>query len=137
MIGDWRPKEVVLYMSSWNPDIWVHKGHAKLNMFPVFLNKLRAYTVNSLSLTVELTTPKKCTFIQFFENSYLTTKPNNFDTNCQSNSESYDQHSFFWTKFRGSQNFLFTLEGFFFWGERVLWGWLPGPFGFWILDFWI
>ena len=46
-------------------------------------------------------------------NSHLTTKLHNFDIKCHSNSESYDQHGFFGTKFRGGQNFLFTLSGFF------------------------
>ena len=42
-------------------------------------------------------------------NSHLTTKPYNFDIKCPSNSESYDQHGFFGTKFRGSQDFLLTV----------------------------
>ena len=46
-------------------------------------------------------------------NSHLTTKPYNFDNKCQSNSESYDQHGFFGTKFRGGQNCLLTVGGFF------------------------
>ena len=48
-------------------------------------------------------------------NSRLTTKPRNFDIKCQSNSESYDRHSFYGTKFRGGPIFflLFT-EGSFF-----------------------
>ena len=46
-------------------------------------------------------------------NSHLTTKPYNFDIKCQSNSESYDQHSFFVTKFRGGQNFLLTVVSLF------------------------
>ena len=45
-------------------------------------------------------------------NSHLTTKPYNFDIKCQGNSESYDQHGFFGTKFRGGQNFLITVGGF-------------------------
>ena len=46
-------------------------------------------------------------------NSHLTTKPYNFDIKFQSNSESYDQHGFFGTKFRGGQNFLLTVGSFF------------------------
>ena len=46
-------------------------------------------------------------------NSHLTTKPYNFDIKCQSNSESYDRHGFFGTKFRGGQNFLLMVGGFF------------------------
>ena len=46
-------------------------------------------------------------------NNHLTTKPYNFDIKCQSNSESYDQHGFFGTKFRGGQNFLITVGGFY------------------------
>ena len=34
-------------------------------------------------------------------NSHLTTKPSNFDIKCHINSESYDRHGFFATKFRG------------------------------------
>ena len=34
-------------------------------------------------------------------NIHLTTKPYNFDIKCRFNSESYDQHGFFGTKFRG------------------------------------
>ena len=45
-------------------------------------------------------------------NSHLTNKPHNFDIKCQSNSESYDRHIFFGTKFRGGQNFLFKVGGF-------------------------
>ena len=46
-------------------------------------------------------------------NSHLTTKPYNFDIKCHSNSESYDRHGFFGTKFRGGQNFLLTVGIFF------------------------
>ena len=45
-------------------------------------------------------------------NSHLTTKPSNFDIKCHSNSESYDQNGFIGTKFKGGQNFLFTVGGF-------------------------
>ena len=45
-------------------------------------------------------------------NSHLATKPYNFDIKCQSNSESYDQHIFFGTKFRGGQNFYLIWEVF-------------------------
>jgi len=43
-------------------------------------------------------------------NSHLTIKPYNLDIKCQSNSESYDQHGFFGTKFRGGQNFFNKIE---------------------------
>ena len=46
-------------------------------------------------------------------NSHLTTTPYNFDIKCHSNSESYDRHGFFATKFRGGQNFLLTVGGFY------------------------
>ena len=46
-------------------------------------------------------------------NSHLTTKPYNFDIKCKSNSERYDRHNFFRTKFRGGQNFLITVGGFY------------------------
>ena len=46
-------------------------------------------------------------------NSHLTTKPYNFDIKCQGNSESYDQHNFFGTKFRGGQKILITVGGFY------------------------
>ena len=46
-------------------------------------------------------------------NSHLTTKPYSFDIKCQGNSESYDQHGFFGTKFRGGQNVLITVGGFY------------------------
>ena len=49
-------------------------------------------------------------------NSHLTPKPYNFDIKCQNNSESYDGHGFFGTKFRGGQNFLLTVG--FFYNER-------------------
>ena len=46
-------------------------------------------------------------------NSHLTTKLNNFDIKCHSNSERYDQHSFSGTKFRGDLIFLkFMMGGF-------------------------
>ena len=64
-------------------------------------------------------------------NSYLKTKPYNFDIKCQSNSESYDQHGFFGTKFRGGPNFVLTVGGFFnnrkYYGADWL-GPLLGPF---------
>ena len=41
------------------------------------------------------------------------TLPYNLDIKCQSNSENYDQHGFFGTKFRGGQNFLLTVGGFY------------------------
>ena len=44
-------------------------------------------------------------------NSHLTTKPLNFDIKFQRNSESYDKHGFFGTKFKGGQNLLFPMEG--------------------------
>ena len=46
-------------------------------------------------------------------NSHLKTKPNNLDIKCQGNSESYDRHGFWGTKFMGGQNFVLTLGGFF------------------------
>ena len=83
-----------------------------------------------LTVKVELlkqTTPKNCIFMLFlWANSHLMTKPYNFDIKCKSNSESYDQHSFFVTKFMGGQTNLLTVGGFFQ-RERVLWGWLAGP----------
>ena len=61
-------------------------------------------------------------------NSHLTTKPYNFDIQCQSNSESYDRHGFFGTKFRWGQIYIFFFYGWkVFQQERVLWGWLDGP----------
>ena len=61
------------------------------------------------SVKVELfkpTTPKICIFMLFvYTNSHLTTKPSNFDIKCQSNSESYDWHGLFWTKFKVGKNF--------------------------------
>ena len=48
--------------------------------------------------------------MQFLDtNSHLLTKPHK----SQSNSESYDQHSFFGKKFREGQNFVLTVGGFF------------------------
>ena len=46
-------------------------------------------------------------------NSHLMTKPYNFDIKCQSNFESYDRHDFLGTKFRGGQNFVLMVRGFF------------------------
>ena len=46
-------------------------------------------------------------------NSHLATKPYNFDIMCQGNSENYDRHGFFGTKFRGGHNFLISLGGFY------------------------
>ena len=46
-------------------------------------------------------------------NSHLTIKPYNLDIKCQSNSESYDQHGFFGTKFWGTKSFLLTVEDFY------------------------
>ena len=57
-------------------------------------------------------------------NSHLTTKPYNFDIKCQSNSESYDQHGFFGDKFRGGQNFLITVGGFYNEREYSVADWL-------------
>ena len=60
------------------------------------------------------TKPKIFIFTPFIDaDSHLTTKPSNFDIKFHSYSESYDQHGFFGTNFRGGQNFLFTLGGFF------------------------
>ena len=42
----------------------------------------------------------------------MTTKQYNCDLRCQSNSESYDRHGFFGTKFREGQNFLLTVGSF-------------------------
>ena len=57
------------------------------------------------AVNVELlkpTTSKNFIFMPFLDkNSHLTTKPYNFDIKCQCNSESYDQHAFFGTRFRG------------------------------------
>ena len=46
-------------------------------------------------------------------NSHLKTEPYNFDIKCQSNSERYDRHGFFGTKFRGGQSFVIMVGGFF------------------------
>ena len=46
-------------------------------------------------------------------NSHLTTKPSNFYIKFQSNSKRFDRQIFFGTKFKGGQNFLFTLGGFY------------------------
>ena len=52
--------------------------------------------------------------MQFLDtNSHLTTKQYNFDIKGLSNSESYDPHGFFGTKFRGGQNFLMMVGGFY------------------------
>ena len=58
-------------------------------------------------------------------NSHLTTKPYNFDIKCLSNSESYDRHGFFGTKYRGGQNLLRTVGGFnnereYSWVDRLV-----------------
>ena len=47
-------------------------------------------------------------------NSHLTTKPYNFDIKCQSNSESYDRHRFFWDQVQEGYNILLSVGGFFF-----------------------
>ena len=57
--------------------------------------------------------------------SHPTTKPYNFDIECQSNSKSYDRYSFFGTKFWGGQNFLLTVavsprHQFISWWTRLL-----------------
>ena len=52
-------------------------------------------------------------------NSYLATKPYNFDIKCQSNFESYDRHGYFGTKFWGGSKFFINSEKFFQ-KERVL-----------------
>ena len=110
----------------WVPEILiddlVHKGHTKLNMFTDFLNKLSAYAVNSQSLIFESNYTHKNTFMPFVDtNSNLKTKPYSFDIKSQSISESYDQHIFFGTKFRGGQNF-FIYPGRFFQQAIVHWG---------------
>ena len=68
---------------------------------------------NILGFLLKPTTPKNCIFMPFLDtNSYLTTKPYNFDIKCKSNSESYDWHSFFRTMLRGGQNLVLTVGGF-------------------------
>ena len=46
-------------------------------------------------------------------NSLMMTKPYNLDIKCRINSESYDQQCFFGIMFRGVQNFLLRVGGFF------------------------
>ena len=57
-------------------------------------------------------------------NSHLSTKPYNFDNKCQSNSESYDPHGFLGNKFRGGQNFVLPVGGFFNKREYSVADWL-------------
>ena len=62
----------------------------------------------------EAVNSKKLIFMPFVDTtSHLTTKPYNFDIKCHSNSESYDLHGFFGTRFRGGQNFLLTVGIFY------------------------
>ena len=53
-------------------------------------------------------------------NSHLTTKPSNFDTKFQGNSESYDRHGFLGIKFEGGHSFFFIFIVKFLPRERVL-----------------
>ena len=63
----------------------------------------RAEAVNSQSLTFQTDyTSTSCIFMPFVD----------IAIKCQSNSEGYDQHGLFGTKFRGGQNFLFSMGGF-------------------------
>ena len=109
-------KEDGIYLGPWNQDRWMsqQRTHKFEYVFCCWWTnqELKQYTVK-----VELlkpTTPKNCIFMPFLDtNSHLTTKLYNFDIKCQSNSESYDRHIFFGTKFRGGQNLLITVGGFF------------------------
>ena len=113
----------------WNWDRWMsqQRTHKFEYVFCFWWTnqELKKYTVK-----VELlkpTTPKNCIFMPFLDtNSHLTTKPYNFDIKCQSNSESYDRHSFFWDQVQGGSEFVNNCRRFFQ-RERVLWGWLAGP----------
>ena len=54
----------------------------------------------------------------------MTTKPYNLDSKCSCNLESYDQHGYFGTKFRGSK-FLIYCGRFFLNKREYSWaGWL-------------
>ena len=78
--------------------------------FHFLLNKLGAYAINSQSLTFETDYIQK---VQFYAVCWHKQRPDNqTKIKCQSLSESYEQHNFFGTKFRGGQHFSFTLEGF-------------------------
>ena len=60
-------------------------------------------------------------------NSHLRTKPYNFDFKSQSISEIFDQHGFLRPSLGGGLDF-FIIGWRIFQRERVLWGWLAGPF---------
>ena len=109
-------KEVGISFGPWNHDRWLsqQRTHKFEYVFRCWWTnqERKQYTVK-----VELlkpNTPKNCIFMLFLDtNSHLTTKPYNFDIKCQKNSESYDRHGFLGTKFRGGQNFVLTVGGFF------------------------
>ena len=105
----WLGQTRVKYI--WVPEILiddlVHKRHTKFNMFPLFDKQIQSICSkqSKYNFCIGLH-PKKNSFWPFVDTIiHLRTKPNNFDIQCCSNSERYDQHCFFGTKFRSGQNF--------------------------------
>ena len=101
------------------PPPFVMQNFAKVTFWgtPPPLRRMTSFLyspLNSQSWNFKTNYTQKCIFMPFLDiNSHLATNPNNFDINFQSNSESYDWHGLFGTKFRGGQNFLRTVGGFY------------------------
>ena len=106
-----------------------NKGHTNFNMFSVFGEQIRSLSSKQSKLNCwNQLHHKNCICMLFLDtNSHLTTIPYNFDIKCQSNSESYDQHGFFWDQVYGGLEYFINGRRFFQ-RERVLWGWLAGPY---------
>ena len=101
-------------------DDWVNKGHTNLNMFSVVGEQIRSLSSKQSKLNFWNQLHPKIAFLCPGHKQLPDTKPYNLDIKCKSNSESYDRHGFFGTKFRGSQNFVLTVGGFF--NEREYFG---------------
>ena len=95
-------------------DDCVNKGHTKLNMFSVVGEQIRSLSSKQSKLNFwNQLHPKIAFYAIFWHKQPPDDQTIQFDLNCRCNSESYDRHVFFGTKFRGGQSLLFSVRGFF------------------------
>ena len=93
---------------------WVRKGQTKLSMYSVFGEQIKSLSSNQSKLNFWNRLHPKFALLCRFLTQTATWWPNHpiLASSDQSNSESYDQHSFFGTKFMGGQNFYLHWEVF-------------------------
>ncbi len=109
-------------------DDWVYKGHTNLNIFSVFGEQVRNLSSKQSKLNFETNYTQK---LHFYAVSGHKQPPDDQTIQFwhQVSKQFWKLWStrFFWDQAYGGSEF-FINGGRFFQRERVLWGWLAGPF---------